>query len=118
MPLKSANGPVVTLTVSPTSKSGLNFGLSFLTSTSSLVPKILSTSLFESEIGTLPEPTKPITDGVFLISYQVVSSRSFLQEHIQEMFSFQYLLFFHFLFRLLHLLELQLRKHYPLDEDS
>ena len=41
IPLKSAKGPVVTLTVSPTSKSGLNFGDSFLTSTSSLDPRIL-----------------------------------------------------------------------------
>ena len=66
-PLKSAKGPVVTLTVSPISKSGLYFGDSFLIYTTSFVPKILSISLLDKDIGIFPEPTKPITDGVFLI---------------------------------------------------
>ena len=74
IPLKSAKGPVVTLTVSPTSKSGLNLGDSFFTSSTSFEPNILSISLLERAIGLLPDPTKPIIEGVFLISYQVVSS--------------------------------------------
>ena len=63
MPLKSAKGPVVTLTVSPISKSGLNFGDSFLTSTSSLDPKIRSISLLDKGIGLFPEPTNPMIEG-------------------------------------------------------
>ena len=45
----------------------------------------------------VPEPTKPITDGVFLISYQVVSSRSILTRTYPGNVFFSIFTFFPFL---------------------
>jgi hypothetical protein len=65
-----ANGPEVTVTDSPTCHS--TRGLSFSTG---LVSRILATSFSDSGVGLAPEPTNPVTPGVFRTTYQESSSR-------------------------------------------
>jgi len=62
-PVKLLNGPSVMRTGSAFSNTYFGFGFSLAVTTCS---RIWSTSVWESGVGFLPVPTKPVTFGVFL----------------------------------------------------
>ena len=72
------NGPSMIRTLSPRSNVYFGFGFSFDSLTWS---KIWSTSSWESGVGWLPVPTKPVTLGVFLTRCQVESGIFFRPAH-------------------------------------
>jgi hypothetical protein len=72
-PSKSESGPEVTFTDSPSSKSASARGRSAPAVT---VWRMRSTSVWESGTGFVPEPTKPVTPGVFFTTVQASSDMS------------------------------------------
>ena len=69
VPWKSANGPAMIRTVSPSSHSSRYSGFFWA---SGLTARIFSTSREESGVGLVPVPldTNPVTPGVFRTTYQ------------------------------------------------
>ena len=68
VPLKSANGPEMIRTTSPSSNPSRNCGFT----SSFFTDRIFSTSRRESGVGLLPVPaaTNPVTPGVLRTTYQ------------------------------------------------
>ena len=68
VPLKSAKGPEMIRTVSPSSNSSRTWGFS----ASSFTARIFSTSRRDSGVGLVPVPddTNPVTPGVLRTTYQ------------------------------------------------